>query len=1012
MAMMSSTPEPTLVLPGELRAELFELLERTDGAIEILLAAPGHVRGGFPGFDAIAEHPEKLLSLETAFAYRQAVVQALGRQLDALPQTVTWERTIKQWIDRLEAKSARFHHLQRHALFTRLISRLDSTVIHQAPITRGDTSELALNLVLRGRAHEDARRWFMGHLDNADDISDEILKLLRASWAGTNANLWDLYYKVLVEYFWPTIEGMDLEADDNPLLDHLTEFQVEAYQYAKGILRRFGGVFLADVVGLGKTFIALALLRWLQDRQGHTAVVIAPPAILPTWEDLADEFRIKLNTVSIGKLEDLGRYEDREVLVIDESHNFRNQRTLRYEQLQHWLRPNGAAANRRVILLSATPQNNDPVDVQHQLALFPDTYTRLPHRGESLDGFFRSVRAGQAVLTDLLQHVVVRRTRRFIQTAYPEAKLRRRVGSGLYETIPLRFPRRISGPEQCLRYSIEATYIGGLYGQIIATLAHMRYPRHSLGGYVVSMSANDPRLHGLRRVGTALRGLYKVLLLKRLESSLYAFRLTLERLRGGLREALEDLGRGRVRIRQASALPAAEGDDADDLLATGDRNEVPASLFDVARLGEDLELDLKAVEDLLEHVGPLKSQLDAKALRLREYLSRRRPSEHRTILFTQFAETAAYLERVLTPVYKERMAVVTGATRGKLAIARRFAPRANPGQKGAAEEPIDLLITTDVLSEGINLQDADTLINYDLHWNPVRLIQRAGRIDRIGSVNEEVHIASFLPERELEANLGLESVLRRRIDEFLKVFGDDSAVLPAEERPDEAATIAAYTGTALEREDDELDGMSRHIERILRLRRDEPERYAQILEMRAARRALSAAQASATAALRLGWYWGFYQLANDSECVRIDDAAGLDAFYAHATGGPSLLTPDPAWLRALADAARRTFEQDAQLFRQQQARPRLSLTQEFVMERLRHYLQTCAPTRRILVEQLIAWLRQGYASQQIERNGRIWRRENLSPLSIFNEIVPLYRRFPPSSEELGEVRMVAIVGGS
>lgn len=1014
MAIMSADLDPTFVLPGELRAELLELFERVEGPIDVLLAAPGHVRGGFLGFDAIAEHPGKLIPLETAFAYSDAVLQALSKQLDALPQTVDWERTIKHWIERLESSASRFHHLQRQALFTRLVSRPDSTVVHQAPITGGMTSELELNLVLHGSAHVDARRWFSSHLDNAENISGKVQEVLQASWAGSNADPLDVYHKVLMEYFWPTIEGMDLEADDNPLLNHLTEFQVEAYQYAKGILRRFGGVFLADVVGLGKTFTALALLRWLQDRQGHHAVVVAPPALLATWEELAAEFRVEIRTVSIGNLDELNRYSDREVLVIDESHNFRNQRTLRYEQLQRWLRPDGAAASRRVILLSATPQNNDPADIQSQLALFPDTYTRLPHRGESLESFFRNVRAGRAVITDLLQHVVVRRTRRFIQTAYPEATLRRRAGPGRYETIPLRFPQRVSGPEQCLRYSIADTYIGGLYGKIIATLARLRYPRHALGAYVLSASANDARLQGLRRVGTSLRGLFKVLLLKRIESSLYAFRLTLERLHGGLREALDDLGRGRVRIRQANALPAIEVDDIDDPLAMDDRNEVPASLFDDEQLLADLKNDLAEVEELLDHVGSIKSQLDAKAQRLRDYLSRRRPSEHRTIIFTQFADTAAYLELVLTPIYKERMAVVTGATRNKLAIVRRFAPRANPGREEVpAAQQLDLLVTTDVLSEGINLQDADTLINYDLHWNPVRLIQRAGRIDRIGSTNEELHLASFLPERELEASLGLETVLRRRIKEFLEVFGDDSAVLPAEERPDEDATIAAYTGLAFKQsDDDDLDGMSRHVERILRLRRDAPERYGQILEMRAARRAFSGARTPATAALRFGWYWGFFQLASTGECICIDDAAGLDALHAHATAGPTLLTPDPASVRLLTEAARRIFEQDAQLFRQQQTRPRLSPTQEFALDQLRHYLQTCPPTRRPLVDQLIAWLRQGHASQQIDRSGRGWRREALSPLSVFNEMVPLYRRFPPAAELSEEVRTVGIIAGA
>jgi superfamily II DNA/RNA helicase len=133
--------------------------------------------------------------------------------------------------------------------------------------------------------------------------------------------------------------------------------------------------------------------------------------------------------------------------------------------------------------------------------------------------------------------------------------------------------------------------------------------------------------------------------------------------------------------------------------------------------------------------------------------------------------------------------------------ARRFSPRANGIQVDDSEQ-IDLLISTDVLSEGVNLQDADTLINYNLHWNPVRLILRAGRIDRIGSTNEEIYIASFLPERELEENLGLEEVLKRRIDDFIRVFGEDSSILPGEEKLDERTMADAYSGEALERADD------------------------------------------------------------------------------------------------------------------------------------------------------------------------------------------------------------------
>ena len=261
------------------------------------------------------------------------------------------------------------------------------------PITESALTKSAeLNVELTGQEHDKARFWFEQYALQSDDISMQISDILTESWAGELTSPSDLYHKILTSYFWSTIEGLDLKADDNPLIDQLTEFQLEAYQYAKGILRRYGGVFLADVVGLGKTFIALAILRHLQDRYGEHAVVIAPPNVLHAWRALAAEFRVELQTVSLGKLDDLHLYSNREVLVIDESHNFRNKGTQRYEKIQEWLRPSGLPSDKKVLLLSATPQNNRPADVKHQLAFFPDNYSRLPFRGESLDSWFSEVK--------------------------------------------------------------------------------------------------------------------------------------------------------------------------------------------------------------------------------------------------------------------------------------------------------------------------------------------------------------------------------------------------------------------------------------------------------------------------------------------------------------------------------------------------------------------------------------------------------------------------------------------
>ena len=402
-------------------------------------------------------------------------------------------------------------------------------------------------------------------------------QLIQVSWAGDLLHPEDLYYKVLAEYFRLTLEGMDVEADDNPMLEVMTDFQVEAYQYAKGILRRFGGVFLADVVGLGKTFIGLALLRYLQDRFGQHPVVIAPPAVCPAWEALAAEFRIELQTVSHGKLEDLERHQGREVLVIDESHNFRNTDTRRYETLLRWLTPDGVPSDRKVILISATPQNNRPRDVLHQLRLFPTGYSRLPYRGESLDGFFQSVESGRDSMTSLLQHVVVRRTRRFIRAEYPDAQIRRPIGPGRSVSEPLRFPLRVSGPEQCLRYVIEQAY-AGLYEQVMQALRRMYYPLYGMVTYVLPQHAGHPQLAGVTRSGRSLRGLFKVLLLKRLESSVEAFRRTLGRLQERLEEALRLLEQGQVRVRRSARGDSNADDDRRDLDAQ-DECLLPAHMF-------------------------------------------------------------------------------------------------------------------------------------------------------------------------------------------------------------------------------------------------------------------------------------------------------------------------------------------------------------------------------------------------------------------------------------------------
>lgn len=985
---------------GELRPELLRALD-VDGSIDILCGPPGLLAESYLGLASLARAPGDRPPISTTANYRTALLADLGRSLDRLPQTHEWEGLIRRWISRLALADARVWLAQRDPVFPRVVSRTERTVLLTAPV--GVEGELKFELT--GGAHNEVRAWCIDRIERAADISRDVLAVLRQSWAGALLTPEEMYLKILYEYFASTLTGLDRETDPNPMLEWLTDFQLEAYHFAKGILRRHGGVFLADVVGLGKTYIAMALLRHLHDRYGHDAVVIAPPAVMPAWEQLAAEHRVPLQIVSIGKLEDLDKFGDREVLVIDESHNFRNATTRRHEVINQWLRPRGEPSAKQVLLLSATPQNNDAKDVLHQLRFFPDNYARLPFRGENLDEWFQSVRGQPQELAKLLQHVVVRRTRTFIKAAYPKATLRVPLPGGGHASKPLAFPKRVSGAEQTLRYVLDGRADGShIYDRTMSGLERMHYPLHGLGLYVTESHREHKAVANLRRSGPGLRGLYKVLLLKRLESSLFAFSRSIDRLQARLDAAIVALQQGRV---------LAHGDEVveeeDDGAATTVPPFIDAALFDKRLLLMHLQEDRATVQRMKDDVEFLALDDDPKLDRLVQWLTARPPREHRTIVFTQFTDTATYIAEHLGQRFG-RTETASGSSPRRFVLTRRFSPRSNRADV-ASEDEIDLLVSTDALSEGVNLQDADTLINFDIHWNPVRLIQRAGRIDRIGSENEEIMIASFLPERGLERNLGIEQVLRRRIDEFLQVFGEDSRVLPSDDAPDVDQMVSAYTGAALEDSDagDDMDALSRHVNRILALRRDDPARFETIAQLRAGRRSASVLPRPGAAATRVGWYWRFWQADSRGGVSPLDDIAGLDEFYEHAGAGAA--AEEPADLGDLAEQARAAFEAEAQTFIGQRSHPRLSAAEDWVFQRLSDYMVVCIPTQRELVEALQRWVTTGQAKAVLQREARVWKKQNLAAAPVFHELRSLVGRFPGSDEPLGEPEFVGLVVG-
>jgi superfamily II DNA or RNA helicase len=993
--------ERTLAAVGELRTGQFEVLEGERSRLDVLVAAPGHSRLPLGAAD-LYRRPAMPLSMRLARELQVHFLDELASDIDALPKGAVWGERLLKWAQALRMAQTRVRFWDSSPLYTRLISGPDKSLVFAEPIhVKTADASTEIKLSVEGDEHTRIRTWFADLFERSRDIAPDMLACIDGSWAGQQLSPRDAYLKVLASYFDEVLYSLDRDFDTNPMLDHLTEFQVEAYHYAKFILRRYGGVFLADVVGLGKTYTAMAILKHLQDSDGEHAVIVAPPKVLPAWEALAAEHRVEVKLVSLGKLSKLTEYTDREILVIDESHNLRNADTGRYAELTEWVRPPGEPATRRVLLLSATPQNNSVTDLRNQLGLFPDNYTRLPLKAESLDSWCRDVRAGAKSASELLQHVVVRRTRKYIKAAFPRATLKQRKEDGAYESVPIRFPVRKSGAEQCLRYSLTETYHGGIYQQILEGLRTLKYPLHSLGEYLSTEGAEDPRARGVRRSRNTVRGLFKVLLLKRLESSACAFRISLERLKRRLEEALQNHSRGIVLLAGETVDDEAGEDEPLD-------RSLPVSLFDDARFLKAMREDHIEVKRLLSMVEGLDATTDAKIHRLMAFLERRPPGKHKVLIFSQFVDTVEYVAGAVRSRYPN-VAVATGADSRALSSARQFSPRSNRYTFKEGEHETSALVSTDVLSEGVNLQDADTLVNYDLHWNPVRLIQRAGRIDRIGSEHEEIEVASFLPESELEAGLGLEEVLRRRIREFIEVFGEDSQILPDDASPQEDKMLRAYSGEGMDLDQDEsdseLDALSRHQEQLLTLRRDSPEEYNRIIGLRNGRFATVEGGGADIVASRVGSFWYFWTI-RDGETTEVSARYALDSFQLNGMQTQAKTADAAAGWERLGKVETK-FHTVADMLRLQQSQPRLSPSMVTALKSLEQYFDGCAEPRRQLAHAVLEGTRARAGHPTLERSAHRWRKERLGPQVVFAECKRLVGSISSPSEELGDAILVA-----
>ena len=616
---------------------------------------------------------------------------------------------------------------------------------------------------------------------DAVDISEKYIETITIkTWFNQDISPYHLYLKFLYEYFKDELSQTDeIFANYFPENFMKLEYQEQAVLNAKKILEEYGGVFISDVVGLGKTYIATLLSGQLDGR----TLVIAPPMLLDrdnpgSWPNAFTDFRVAADYESVGKLDDiLGKGTEKyKNVIIDEAHRFRTETNITYEKLAEICR------GKRVILVTATPYNNSPKDILSELKLFQNTrkstipnlpdletfFGKLEKKLKGLDRqkdneeYLRVVRENAREIREkILKYLMVRRTRAEIVKYY---------GNDLKKQS-LKFPE-VNNPEP-LYYELNDLEDQIFTGTIALVSQQFTYAR-----YTPLLYSKTP-LDQLEEQSQRNMGKFmKILLVKRLESSFFAFKNSIDRFIHSYEMYIQEFKKGNVYISKKHTNKIFELLENDDdeavqvLIDEGKADRYGSNEFSDAFI-RDLQNDL----DILRQVRILWTQVDRdpKLLALLQQLSKNKLlRENKLILFTESKETAEYLAKNINAAHPNEVLCFTGGSgeATRQAVIQNFDAKARH-----PKDDYRILVSTEVLSEGVNLHRSNVVINYDIPWNPTRMMQRVGRINRIDTKFDTIYTFNFFPTRQANDEIKLKEAAEAKINAFLTLLGGDAALL-------------------------------------------------------------------------------------------------------------------------------------------------------------------------------------------------------------------------------------------
>ena len=698
----------------------------------------------------------------------------------------------------------------------------------------GLTKNIELNVQLKDEV-EKLQDWFEEHWKKGTDITSAILTVIENHCREFSP--YDVYLRSMYEYFKSHEETVsEWEKNESVVYPGLSQYQRDGYNSLIQIAERYSGAFLCDGVGLGKTYVGMMLIERFVKKERKKVVLIVPAsARVSVWEvtikRLLPEIITPFFPFQIINHTDLLLEKNKtlmdeiakqaEIVIIDEAHHFRNRSSNRYRKLFEMMQQ---GPQKQMFMLTATPINNSFLDLQHLIELFThrqdDYFATAQYPIFSLSGHFKKMEkqldqqtgsaisdsldlSGDIIRADkLVTELVVQRSR-----SYVKKSLLNEQGNNVL------FSRR--EPPTVANYSLEKSY-GKLIkdfkdsfykeanGKKITILSLAIYSPYSDDYFIGDKSKMDEMVTGRQQ---QVVNLIRILLLKRFESSVEAFKETCIKIYIRLNKFLNDYKNvepkriAKTQLRQADILAYAEEyaathqtsiEDIEDSLPDyvwNVQSSFDETDFDLSALLFDTMMDMETLAEFISDMMDIKPENDDKIRELKRILKEDpRIQNKKVIIFSEYRATAVYIYNELKKAGFTGLYEIDGQTSGdRHEMIQRFAPYYNGCTSATVHDEIQILIATDVLAEGLNLQDASCLINYELHWNPVRLMQRIGRIDRRRDAaienclladhpelkvdRESAYYWNFLPPQELEQLLSLYKTVSKKALRISKTFG-------------------------------------------------------------------------------------------------------------------------------------------------------------------------------------------------------------------------------------------------